>query len=123
MTAYPPTAPPQPPEPQVPTQVAHPWRATARTVVALVASIAVFLVAAIPVIIEVAGPYLPDWAGAALAGALTVLTVLVTIVTRLMQLPSAQPLLEALHLGPRPRVPEIDAVLGDRPQGRHVKND
>ena len=101
------------PEPRIPTQIAHPWRATARTVVAWVVAVVVFLVAAIPIALEVAGPYLPPWFAGALAAALTVLTVLVTLATRLMQLPQAQPFLEILRLGPRPRTPETPAQAPD----------
>lgn len=111
--SYPDTTPPRPPEPRIPTQIAHPWQATARTVVAWVVAVVVFLVAAIPIALEVAGPYLPSWFAGALAAALTVLTVLVTLATRLMQLPQAQPFLEILRLGPRPRTPETPAQAPD----------
>ena len=110
---YPDVAPPVPPEPHVPTQIAHPWRATARTVAAWVAAVVLFLVVAIPIVIEVAGPYLPDWFAAALAGTLTILTVLVTLATRLMQLPQMQPFLDLLRLGPRPHVPEDAPLTSD----------
>lgn len=85
--------------PGTPTQVAHPGRATLRTVAAWVTAAVLFLVVAIPVVLEVAGDQLPDGWAAWLAGALGVLTTLVTLVTRLMQLPQAQPFLELLGLG------------------------
>lgn len=81
------------------TQEAHPWRATARTVAATLAVVVPLIIASIPIITEQLGPYLPDGWSAWLIGAGAALTALVGAVTRIMALPAAQRLLEAIGLG------------------------
>lgn len=85
--------------PGTPTQVAHPMKAVLRTVFAYVVAVGGFLVAAIPLVQDVLGPYLPEGWGAWLAGAAALLGAVMGLVTRLMALAEAQPLLEKIGLG------------------------
>lgn len=83
----------------VPTQVAHPWQATARTGVAYLLAAIGFLAAALPILQEVMGPYLPESWQAWLVGAVAFLVALATLITRLMALAKAQNLLAKIGLG------------------------
>ena len=87
------------PTPGTPTQVAHPWRAAVRTIVAYLAVVIPALVVAIPVIADQLGPYLPEAWAAWLLGAATFLATLVGLATRLMALPQVQAALETIGLG------------------------
>lgn len=81
------------------TQVAHPWRATARTAAATIIALIPVLAVALPILAEELGPHLPVSVTAALGGTAVVLTALISAVTRIMALPQMQPLLEAVGLG------------------------
>lgn len=81
------------------TQTRHPWRATVRTVAAYIVAGVLFLIPAIPLIQEHLGPWLPDAWQVWLTGATAFLAALAGLVTRLMALPQAQRLLEAIGLG------------------------
>jgi hypothetical protein len=75
-----------------PTQVRHPWRATARTAIAL-------LIALLPVVPEVLGGLHLD---ATAFGAQTI--AVATAVTRIMALPAVNDPLTRLGLGAEPKV-------------------
>ena len=83
----------------VPTQVAHPWQATARTGVAYLLAAIGFLAAALPMRSEVMGPYLPPAWQAWRTAAVMFLVALATLLTRLMALAKAQNLLAKIGLG------------------------
>lgn len=83
----------------VPTQVAHPWQATARTAVAYLLAAIGFLAAALPILQEVMGDYLPPGWGAWITAAVAFLVALATLVTRLMALAKAQDFLAKIGLG------------------------
>ena len=87
------------PEPGTPTQVAHPMKATLRTVAAYVLALIVLLSAALPLVADALGPYLPEGWGAWLAGAAAFLVALAGLITRLMALPQAQAFLRLIGLG------------------------
>lgn len=81
------------------TQVAHPWKATARTGVAYLLAAIAFLAPAIPILTEVMGDYLPTSWQAWLTGAVAFLVGLATLITRLMALAKAQNFLAKIGLG------------------------
>lgn len=81
------------------TQVAHPWKATARTGVAYLLAAITFLAAALPILTEVMGDYLPPSWQAWLTGAVAFLVAVATLVTRLMALAKAQSFLSKIGLG------------------------
>lgn len=83
----------------VPTQVAHPWQATARTGVAYLLAAIAFLAAALPILQEVMGDYLPESWAAWLTAAVAFLVALATLITRLMALAKAQDFLSKIGLG------------------------
>lgn len=83
----------------VPTQVAHPWKATARTAVAYLLAAIGFLSAALPILQEVMGEYLPPSWGAWITAAVAFLVALATLITRLMALAKAQDFLAKIGLG------------------------
>lgn len=83
----------------LPTQVAHPVKASLRTAVAYLLAAITFLAAAIPIIQEVAGDYLPESWVAWLTGAVAFLAALATLITRLMALAKAQDFLAKIGLG------------------------
>ncbi|GAA1333050.1 hypothetical protein GCM10009592_26400 [Brachybacterium rhamnosum] len=83
----------------LPTQVAHPWKATLRTVVAYVVAVVPVLLVAIPVVQDELGPYLPDAWVAWLGGVVAVLGAIVAAATRIMALEAVQDLLARIGLG------------------------
>lgn len=82
-----------------PTQVAHPWKATIRTVVAYLVVVVPALIVAIPVVQDQLGAYLPESWSLWLTGAAGFLAALVGAVTRLMALHQVQALLAKVGLG------------------------
>lgn len=74
-----------------PTQAKHPWRATARTILALGVSSAIFL----PQIVDASGVDQTGWIAGLLAGA--------GLVTRLMAIPEINQLLAKVGLGAAPK--------------------
>ena len=82
-----------------PTQVAHPWKATARTVVAYLVAGAALFVVAVPIINDQLGTYLPDSWEAWLLGAVGAVTAVAGAITRIMALQQAQRLLAMIGLG------------------------
>lgn len=83
----------------LPTQVAHPWQATLRTVVAYVIAVVPVLIVVIPIVQDELGPYLPDAWVAWLGGAVAVLGAIVGAATRIMALEAVQELLAKVGLG------------------------
>lgn len=81
------------------TQENHPWRASLRTAVQIIIPALVLFVAAQPIVADGLGDYLPDTWAAWYAAAAGFLTALGATLTRLMALPAAQRLLEAIGLG------------------------
>lgn len=81
------------------TQVAHPWKATARTGVACLLAAVAFLAAAMPILNDVMGDYLPPSWQAWITGAVAFLVAVATLITRLMALAKAQNLLVKIGLG------------------------
>ncbi|MGP5484684.1 hypothetical protein ACTXMZ_17065 [Brachybacterium alimentarium] len=83
----------------MPTQVAHPWKATVRTIVAYVVAGAALFVVAVPIVNDQLGAYLPDSWEAWLLGAVSVITAIAGALTRIMALDQAQRFLALIGLG------------------------
>lgn len=81
------------------TQEAHPWRASLRTAVQILVPALLLFVVAQPIITDQLGAYLPEAWAAWYAGAAGFLTACGAALTRIMALPAAQRLLEAVGLG------------------------
>lgn len=81
------------------TQEAHPWRASARTAVQIAVPALILFVVAQPIIEDQLAGYLPDAWQAWYAGAAGFLTACGAALSRIMALPAAQRLLEAIGLG------------------------
>ena len=111
-----------PPE-GTPTQVAHPTRSTVRTVVVVVISALLLLVALGPEVIAAVldEPAVTGTLRAVLAGISAALVAVAGVLQRIAVIPGVDRLIERylpwLATGVHT---EIDAVLGDRPQGRHA---
>ena len=109
-----------------PTQVAHPNRATLRTVVVVAATTLLLLVAIAPDVIAAIldEPAITGELRAILAAASAALAGVAAALQRIALIPGVNAAIERylpwLATGVHT---EIDAVLGDRPQGRHAKND
>ena len=109
-----------------PTQVEHPNRATARTVTVVVVTSLLLLVAIAPdVIAEILEePAITGQLRAILAGTSAVLAAVAAAIQRIALIPGVNAAIERylpwLATGVHT---EVDAVLGDRPQGRHAKTD
>lgn len=83
----------------VPTQVAHPFKATLRTIVAALIALVPLLQALPPALEALADVPMPDGLSGWLLGAAGVLAVAAGAVTRLMAVPEVLALLERLGLG------------------------
>ena len=109
-----------------PTQVAHPNRATLRTVVVVIITTVLLLVAIAPEVIAaiLQEPAITGTLRAVLAATAGALTAVAAVLQRIALIPGVNAAIERylpwLATGVHT---EIDAVLGDRPQGRHAKND
>ncbi|MEE6295213.1 hypothetical protein [Georgenia wangjunii] len=87
------------PAPGTPTQVAHPWKATLRTLVAnLLAALAAWP-ALVGLLTETVGPYLPENWVAWLGGTLGAVAAAAAFLTRIMAAPWAQRWLTLIGLG------------------------
>ena len=87
------------------TQVEHPWRASARTGVAVLVALAVVVPIAWRIIIEEierAGWKIPDQLTADAAAVIAGLTAASAIITRIMAIPQVSDWLTRLGLGPEP---------------------
>lgn len=87
-----------------PTQVAHPWRATARTAAAVAVGALTALVAVLPIVqdfVEAVAPGSPVVAW--IAGATVVVASLSAAVTRIMALSAVNDLLARFGLGAQPK--------------------
>ena len=118
---------PQPTDPDhVPTQVAHPNRATARTVTVVGVTSILLLVAIAPDVISeiLEEPTITGQLRAILAGTSAVLAAVAAGIQRVALIPGVNAAIERylpwLATGVHT---EIEAVLGDRPQGRHARTD
>lgn len=79
------------------TQVAHPWRATARTVLAALLAAAVLLPAVMPAITAWAEEHagiLPEWATAGIAAASVAVAATAGLITRILAVPGVNAWLE-----------------------------
>ena len=116
-----------------PTQVAHPWRASLRTAVAVLLGLALVLPIVWAIIgeeLEKVGWAIPEPIGTVVGSIIAAVTVAAAIVTRVMAIPAVSELLTRLGLGPAPAgqaQPEpIDdvmaryAVATDRPPAELV---
>ena len=109
-----------------PTQVAHPGRATARTVVVVALTALLLLVAIAPDVIAaiLKEPAITGDLRAILAGTSAVLAAVAAAIQRIALIPGVNAAIDRylpwLATGVHT---EIDAVLGERPQGRHAKTD
>ena len=108
---------------ETPTQVQHPWRATVRTIVAVIAAIVITLFAVIlaaaqvaPQLLEAIAALLPPEAYAVGAGIVGVIVVLAGTVTRLMAIPGFNEWLTKLSLSatPKPTPTEVTQALADQ---------
>ena len=115
-----------------PTQVAHPWRASLRTAVAVLLAVALVL----PIVWAIIGEELakvgwaiPEPIGTVVGVIIAAITAAAAIVTRVMAIPAVSDWLTRLNLGPTPagQAPEpIDDVVArytipsDRPPAELV---
>lgn len=83
------------------TQIRHPWRATARTVIQLIPIFAAIIPAIVDAFQDTAPEWLAGWGPAALAGSI--------ILTRIMQEPQVNKLLSQIGLGAEPRNRTVEA--------------
>lgn len=89
--------------PTVPTQVAYPWKAAARTAVQAFLSFAALLAVTLPILLPFLGDYLPaNWVGYVVAAAAFV-AALAAAVARIMALPQLQSFLTNVGLGTAPK--------------------
>ncbi|MEV4902339.1 hypothetical protein AB0K08_13480 [Citricoccus sp. NPDC055426] len=88
-------------EPGTPTQVAHPAKATVRTVVQTLVAVAIGVVVLGPPIIDaiLAEPLVPDELRGALLAVSAVVVAIGGIATRIMAIPGVNRLLERIGLG------------------------
>ena len=109
-----------------PTQVAHPGRATFRTVVVVALTALLLLVAIGPDVIAAIldEPAITGDLRAILAGTAAALTGVAAAIQRIALIPGVNAAIERylpwLATGVHT---EVDAVLGERPQGRHAATD
>ena len=116
-----------------PTQVAHPWRASLRTAVAVLLGLALVLPIVWAIIgeeLEKVGWAIPEPVGTVVGVIIAAITAAAAIVTRVMAIPAVSDWLTRLNLGPTPAgktQPEpIDdvmaryAVAADRPPAELV---
>ena len=112
--------------PGTPTQVAHPGRATFRTVVVVALTALLLLVAIGPDVIAAIldEPAITGDLRAILAGTAAALTGVAAAIQRIALIPGVNAAIDRylpwLATGVHT---EVDAVLGERPQGRHAKTD
>ena len=92
-------------EPEVPTQVAHPWRATVRTLLAVLLGVGIVAPIAWLIVreeLERQQLVLPPGVVAAVAYGLAVLAVITSSITRIMAIPQVSDLLTRAGIGPTP---------------------
>ena len=92
-------------EPEVPTQVAHPWRATMRTLLAILLGVGIVAPVAWLIVreeLERQQLTLPPGVVAAVAYGLAVLAVITSSITRIMAIPQVSDLLTRVGIGPTP---------------------
>ena len=92
-------------EPEVPTQVAYPWRATVRTMLAVILGVGIVAPVAWLIVseeLERQQLVLPPGVTAAVAYGLAVLAVITASITRIMAIPQVSDLLTRAGIGPTP---------------------
>ena len=92
-------------EPEVPTQVAHPWRAAVRTMLAVLLGVGIVAPVAWLIVseeLERQQLTLPPGVTAAVAYGLAVLAVITASITRIMAIPQVSDLLTRAGIGPTP---------------------
>ena len=92
-------------EPEVPTQVAYPWRATVRTMLAVLLGVGIVAPVAWLIVseeLERQQLTLPPGVTAAVAYGLAVLAVITASITRIMAIPQVSDLLTRAGIGPTP---------------------
>ena len=92
-------------EPEVPTQVAYPWRATVRTMLAVLLGVGIVAPVAWLIVseeLERQQLVLPPGVTAAVAYGLAVLAVITASITRIMAIPQVSDLLTRAGIGPTP---------------------
>ena len=92
-------------EPEVPTQIAHPWRATMRTLLAILLGVGIVAPVAWLIVreeLERQQLTLPPGVVAAVAYGLAVLAVITSSITRVMAIPQVSDLLTRVGIGPTP---------------------
>ena len=88
-----------------PTQVAHPWRASLRTAVAVLLGLALVLPIVWAIIGEELGKVgwvIPEPVGTVVGVIIAAVTAAAAIVTRVMAIPAVSDWLTKMHLGPTP---------------------
>ena len=88
-----------------PTQVAHPWRASFRTAVAVLLGLALVLPIVWAIIgeeLEKVGWVIPEPVGTVVGVIIAAVTAAAAIVTRVMAIPAVSDWLTKMHLGPTP---------------------
>ena len=92
-------------EPEVPTQVAYPWRAAVRTMLAVLLGVGIVAPVAWLIVreeLERQQLVLPPGVVAAVAYGLAVLAVITSSITRIMAIPQVSDLLTRAGIGPTP---------------------
>ena len=92
-------------EPEVPTQVAYPWRAAVRTMLAVLLGVGIVAPVAWLIVseeLERQQLVLPPGVTAAVAYGLAVLAVITASITRIMAIPQVSDLLTRAGIGPTP---------------------
>lgn len=93
-------------EPDVPTQIAHPWRATVRTIIAVVLALGLVVPAAWAILgdeLVRAGLVLPEPVVQVVAWLLAVLAVVTGTITRIMAIPQVADWMTRIGVGPAPK--------------------
>ncbi len=83
----------------VPSQVQFPWKATLRTIIAMIVSCVVVLILIIPVGLDTFGPYMSADVQGKATWILGVLVTIAAFFTRIMAIPQVNALLTKLGLG------------------------
>lgn len=100
------TSEPVPPEPSLPTQVAHPtrtsWRTALQSAIGALLTLGVVLPIVVSIVNEGLGQYLPDYWEVWLVGAAAAVSALSATVARIMAIPAVDAWLAKHGIGARP---------------------
>ena len=97
------TGPDEPRRAIVPTQSAHPWRATARTALAFIVAAGVVMPVVLGIVLETLGVYLPPEAVTALRWIVGLIGAVSLAVTRIIAIPQVNGWLARVGLSAAPR--------------------